>query len=416
MIRLKFVKEGAGDPIELPDGEFSVGSGEQADVSLPDSGLFPEHFRIRVDGGDVHVGRIDIEAYLALDDIEIEESEWQTGQVITAGEDVRIELSETVAEDHPGLPEAGTGPVLVCSVCRTGTAESLCRRHVLAGTISFFCPHCGGRCNDPESGDEAGVESGRSGQGYRNAGQTAHSAAQHETFSSWLWASIGYPVSTLEGRVTMAAGFIMALIYGAAMFVMSFAPLIGAIGSLFLFLMFGGYFIGFLKAVVMNGIRGEDRIDWPDISDIGELSGNCFRVGILVLICFFPMILWLILMPEDSGVMYALGNYSLMAIGLFVFPMGFLAFTLYDTFAVLSPSFLLPSIFRVFGDYLLVWLIAVVGNVIQFASDLLISRFLGDFAAWGIGIMLALYFYVIVFRALGFLYFYNEDRLSWEAL
>ena len=423
MIRIKLKSDDQGQVIELPSGEYRVGSGEDCELFLEDPSLLAKHAIITVDGQETYVRRADLEGYLAIDGLEVEESSWEKGQSATigglefllvaalpdesSGKRMRAKPRSS-ANVHPAGAELDAhDPALECSVCKASTPESQCTIHILQGDMHYFCPHCGGKCVEP------GATSAFSQTGSKSEAEVV-SHRKHDTFKSWLNASLVYPFTSVEGAVILVTGVIFMLIMMVVLFTIQFAGLFGLAAFLIIFFSMGGYFIEFLKSTLLYAAQGMDRLEWPAFDDVGGMVMNVIKTFFLSVLCFLPSILWAFLLPESMAGFKVAGTFILNAVGLIIFPMGFLAFTLCESFGVLNPAFIIPSILRVKGDYFLVWLLAVVGNILQQSLNWVVGTFMHELFASIIGIFAGLYFYVILLRALGYLYFYNQKRLGWD--
>jgi hypothetical protein len=64
---------------------------------------------------------------------------------------------------------------------------------------------------------------------------------------------------------------------------------------------------------------------------------------------------------DSFGLFKQAGMQVMLALGNIVFPTVFLSHTLYDTYRVLNPAFILPSSLKVGSDYMYIWIIMVVG-------------------------------------------------------
>ncbi|MCD8535614.1 MAG: hypothetical protein LR011_12855 [Verrucomicrobia bacterium] len=234
------------------------------------------------------------------------------------------------------------------------------------------------------------------------------------SFKQYFLESIKYPVTTLEGAVVLISGWVFFLLGFGALYLVQHGGIYGVVASISIIIFSGGYFIEFLKDILLHAAQGRDRLEWPGMGDISGLISNFFTMLLLIFLCFFPAILWSLFVLDNLGSFKQAGMQVMLALGNIVFPIVFLSHTLYDTYRVLNPAFILPSILKVWSDYMYIWIIMVVGNSVKLLVSDLVGMVAGDFMKLSISIFVNIYFYVIAVRGLGFLYYFNRSRLGWD--
>jgi hypothetical protein len=94
-------------------------------------------------------------------------------------------------------------------------------------------------------------------------------------------------------------------------------------------------------------------------------------------------------------------------------PMAWLAISTHESIFGLSPHFVLPSILRIPGHYMLVFVELVVLVAINVGLEMLLELVPIPYVGWFISSFLSVYFMMVICRLLGSLYFINRNRLNW---
>lgn len=401
--------------ISLPQGEFDIGAAEDCAIQLESDSLFPYHCRLIVEADRVVASVLEDGAFMSVNDEETSVKQISPGDTLTLGDITFIVLSPV--EEKPrikvALPRGGAGQndhsKFLCSVCGIASALDECRSHTVGYETQIFCPQCGGRCYEQESAGS--IEQTSNG---RKLKSNMGDEKLPDSFSSWLKSSFGYPLH-LEGIVILSTGVLLYSMIKIGIFISSFAGLLGLMAVVLLSLLGGGYYLEFLKSIIIHASKGEDKMDWPTFEGISETAAPFIGTLFLGLLCFIPYICWNIFVPGDSGTFKIVGGYISLIAGCLVFPMAFLGYTLFETFAVINPAFLFPSILRVKGAYFAICSILVMGIVIQRLVEFSVGKLTHPILAGFLGMFVSSYLYVIVVRALGYLYFYKKGDLRWDS-
>jgi hypothetical protein len=226
------------------------------------------------------------------------------------------------------------------------------------------------------------------------------------TFGGEMLAAWKYPFRG-NGAIIMIAGTIFFSIVSVAQ---RFAFTL----SLFIFIMSTGYWMAYAQKVVLASAQGEEEPPtWPDFSDMYHdiIVPFIQAVGLFV-IYLLPFFLAQAFLAEGQpGTILTAG--ALLLIGLFMMPMAWLAISMHDSIAGLSPHFVIPSILRIPGHYFAVFLelVALVAlNVgLQMALDKARLPIIGGL----LNSFLGIYFGLVICRLLGSLYYLNRNRLRW---
>lgn len=220
-----------------------------------------------------------------------------------------------------------------------------------------------------------------------------HEEDDANTFSVDVMAAFLYPVRG-SGVITILIG---ALFYGLA----------SALGLLMILV--GGYYVLFWKAIILKTASGIDHIpNVPDMADVWDDIIKPYLSGIFTLIiCYLPAVLILEYTGSKSLFWIAFAACT------FYLPMAWLAVVMHNNMMALNPVFIVRSITKVFGPYLL----AFIGLVLVFAATEGLEYLFMDenapLAAIYISGLFSLYFMMVVMRILGLIYKHNKDELGW---
>ena len=195
----------------------------------------------------------------------------------------------------------------------------------------------------------------------------------------------------------------------ANIFVITFGPIVvsilpfgGLIGCIFSL-----YACWYLAECVKDSAAGEIRASSVMASsddDLGGMFWSWVNIFGCYLVCFGPAAGYS-LMTERQDITY----WIILASGTFVFPMFFLAVTLFDSNSAWNPFRLIVSIIKTFPQYLL--LTGCLMGVILVFHILPVAS--GGFIVPIIAQIVILYVFLIYAHLIGRLFFKNQDRLDW---
>ena len=177
-------------------------------------------------------------------------------------------------------------------------------------------------------------------------------------------------------------------------------------------ILIGGYFAAYaIKIINAVATGGSELPEWPDFTDIWDSIISPFLFVLAVGgVAFAPAIIYgLFLLPRGAPHVL-LPVFTLW--GVLYLPMGFLAIAIHNNIAALDPIFVMVSIFRVFGRYMVLWLLFVLLAV----AEHLVKAFLGfiPFVSTIVTSFLTLYILTIEMRLLGLIYFTGQKKLRWD--
>jgi hypothetical protein len=233
--------------------------------------------------------------------------------------------------------------------------------------------------------------------------------------------ALGYPFQK-ENRGYLVWGAILFTVPPLVYSLLPGLPYVGLIGTLVEAGIFA-YMILFFQSVLETATRGDERLEWPDLSDAHTLATEVFRIAIPVIISFLPVIAlfvyWTIsgaFRDRESHPVTALRILSLsggMVAGAAYLPMALLAYSFYGETAVVKVWAIVPAIARVWSDYWKVVLLLVGLFLVHGSLAALAFRWPLPIA---VPIAALLFYYTMVagVRAIGLLYRRNRDRLGWE--
>lgn len=189
----------------------------------------------------------------------------------------------------------------------------------------------------------------------------------------------------------------------------------------------------YISVVKTSGVGQKSPPDWPDLSHPTDLGGYFFQWTLAGVSSFFPCILaWVFLWDKvPPPVLYMiLGMGSLL--GIFMYPMSILVTCLYGVGAAFNYPFVVRSIMRIMGEYVMAWvcmlvlgivivLLSVLGSLLGFGTIFagaavggeLVGALLFLIVYELIAMAVSLYGYMVFCRLLGQVYFFSQKKLGW---
>ena len=236
-----------------------------------------------------------------------------------------------------------------------------------------------------------------------------------------------YPLN-VSGIVNMGLFLFTPLLIGVVYsLVLNGIFLVGDFFALFLFALFFGYILYYLRLCVIGSSKGHLRAadvaywQWPDKSELLSQFGMTLAS---IAVCFCPASLYFVL-TERADIVF----WFLFVPGFFFFPMCFLRVCLFDSFDSLNPVSIAGSIYTAFLPYLpLVLLFFIIALGCYFllpplppAGDklesilLYLARFVGYLASFRFAGRMVAFFYLamIASHLLGRFYWFNKHKLNW---
>ena len=159
-----------------------------------------------------------------------------------------------------------------------------------------------------------------------------------------------YPL-TISGLVNIGIFFFTPFLIGIVdRFILGWVWPIGSVISLLLYALFIGYIFYYLSWCVIDSSKGHLRA--PDVKfwqtpDKSDLISQFLLALASLAVCFWPVSVYYIFTERTDLIFW-----SLLGLGVFFFPMSFLAASLFDAIDALNPALIIRSIFRTFVPYL----------------------------------------------------------------
>lgn len=232
--------------------------------------------------------------------------------------------------------------------------------------------------------------------------------------------SVRYPFRG-ENRGYLAVGAALFCIPPMVYSILPSLPYVGLIG-LILEGFILGYMLIFFRSVMETATRGEERLDWPDVTDAQSMAGEVFQMFIPLVISFLPLIglgVYWTLSGAFKGKEGALtpgmvaAGAGLALLGVGYLPMALLAYSFYGETAVVKFWAIGAAIARVAADYFK----AVALLLALFAVHAGVGVIAIRWPAWiFVPTLSAVLYYTMVagMRAVGLIYHRNRERLGWE--
>jgi hypothetical protein len=380
--------------IELQAGVNSLGRGEENDFQIEHPSVGAAHCAVTVqDSGVVITDQGSIQGTF-VDGALIEEATLCSGEVIKLGE-VTLRFQSDTAQSGATFPPAPA-------------ANSACKSHPKA-QASYHCPACGaalcGLCVTTR------MVAGRPGKFCRTCGSECVSlfeevSAVAPRFASLVRGAFAYPFKH-DGLILLGAG---TAFYTFINVVDHFVVLVGTI----LLILGTGYLINYLQRILAASALGDERMpDWPDYSSVGDIFSPYLQFLGALVVSFLPAIL--IAFFGDENLPLGEWHYpAAVVLGCVLFPMAFMAVTLFDSLTALNPLLLVVSILKIPGAYLLAVLILLTGFGLSCLGDLFLTKLMPIPILPGIVSQFAgLYLATVEMRVLGLLYWTKQNELGW---
>jgi len=299
---------------------------------------------------------------------------------------LEAEVQEIATEDGEELqllaepPAAGSTNTIVCPSC--GSYQD----------INLRCIYCGLVFDPPETAPRTALT--------RQA-KKPEAQATPGSFMESLAAAPKYPLAGAGPYVILGGTLFLSL-----MDLIVRLPILGALFALVTI----GYLSAYMVQIVRASADGRSSPpDWPEMGHWGHLLVPLFFVAITWAVSFSPVLLYVMMSGLESR---GIGFWVLIALGIVYFPMAFLALVMTNLLRAITPIFVVPSILRVWRDYL----VACVLMALVYFFSYVARAFVGD-AMPIIGALmsnaLGVYFMLLEMRIIGILFLAHEEELNW---
>jgi hypothetical protein len=396
-----------GQRIELPlrEGLNRVGRVDGNDILVPDESVAESHCEVTVSSGQISVRDLGTTSGTAVNGAFVREGPLLPGETLRVG---NVEFA--LLDDGPPIG----APRLNASAPQSQVSGEVCWSHPTL-PAKWRCSKCGDlACDtcvvDGRSLGVPGVKFCRSCKSHTqrldDPSVDGRRSAAGKTFGGEMLAAWAYPLRR-DGLMIINAGAIFYAIagYGQRM-------LLGI--GLLIYVLTTGYWMAYAQQVVQTSAQGQDDPPtWPDFSNfIDDIILPFIQAAGLTILYLLPALLAWIFLDKDQLITYLIAL-ALLLVALFMMPMAWLAISMHESILGLSPHFVLPSILRIPGQYMLIFVevvILVAINVgLEFVLELMPIPFIGPL----ISSFLSVYFMMVLCRLLGSLYFLNRKRLNW---
>jgi hypothetical protein len=380
--------------IELQPGVNSLGRGEENDFRIEHPSVSAAHCAVTVqDSGVVITDHGSIQGTF-VDGGLIDEAALRSGQVIKLGEVVlrfESEISQSGATAPP-MSAANSAckshPKALasyhCPACDAALCDLCLTTRMVAGRPGKFCRACGGEC--VPLFEEVPPVAPR--------------------FASLVGSAFTYPFKH-DGLILLGAG---TAFYTFINVVDHFVVLVGTI----LLILGTGYLINYLQRILAASALGDERMpDWPDYSSVADIFTPYLQFAGALAVSFSPAILIAIFGAENLP-LSAWHYPAALVLGCVLFPMAFLAVTLFDSLTALNPLLLVVSILKIPSAYLFAVLILLTGVGVSWLGDLFLTKLMPIPILPGIvSQFVGLYLATVEMRVLGLLYWTKQGELGW---
>jgi hypothetical protein len=395
--------DGSVTELLLHSGVNRVGRGENNQILVPDPSVSTQHCEVRVENGNVLVQDLGSTNGTAIDGKPLQEGMLRPGGVLRLG-NVEFRLKG----DEVAIPTTR----ILAAPQAAGSSAGVCLNHTNTAA-EWRCSKCGALfCNQCiTDGRKLGISGVKfcplcSSKADSVKAPSVQRTAVQKTFGAEMLAAWKYPFRG-NGFIILIAGTIF---FALAGFAQNFMFLIG--GLIFVFTT--GYWLAYAQNVVSSSANGDDKPPaWPDLSDfIHDILMPFFQGTALFVIYLLPFFLALWKLPEEEPLSLIIAG-GLLLLALFMMPMAWLAVSMHESIAGVSPHYVLRSILRIPGQYAIVFIELVILVIINIGLGWRLDQMQIPIIPWLLNSFLGLYFMMVMCRILGVLYYLNRNRLSW---
>ena len=391
--------------IPLAPGVTSLGRGPENNALLDHPSVADAHCRITVTNAGILIKDLGSGATF-VDERAVDETVLLPGQTVRLGD---VVMRFEAGADRPppiALPvnarcgiHRRSAARYICPQCEGTFCELCVSTRPVEGQATPFCRKCSAECTPlPPPALEEPAPAG---------------------FLRELRGAFAYPFNG-DGKVVLVAGTMIFLILDV---VSRFSSIFAIVIGVFML----GFLICHLERILAGSAEGENEVpDLPDISNLDDLSSPMLQFLAPFALCFGPSILLEILAgvevidaARSPWFGYALLGTNLL--GCVVFPMAFLAVTVFNSLGALNPLLIVPAILKIPLEYLFVVILLACGvgllTVVLMAGvfgSSLLSRFIPiPFLPTIIASFAMIYFLSVDMRILGILYWTRKEKLGW---
>lgn len=415
--------------MQLKPGPNQIGREPENDFQINHPSISGSHCQIVVEDGGVRLRDLGSSNGTFVNSAQVDEATLRSGDHVQLGavdmvfesgdaaEMTPVEApSPSLTAEEPPIPP----PITVLSV-----ADAFCKFHPKS-PAHYFCRKCNKffceLCVNTRQ-----TSGGGSARFCRTCGIACAPVRAHVTrdtrpagFYSQLPGAFAYPFKG-DGLFLLVAGTIFFVIVNYARRFAAFAGLFGMGGLVLLTVFATGYMVAYMQAILKTSAMGEKNMpDWPDFTDFGtDILAPFLQFLGTMLVCFGPTIALVFLVPWSDPMKWL---YVLLALvlGGAVFPMAFLAVTMFDTLGALNPLLIVPSILKVPLAYLVTLAMFGAIFVANWAAFTLLSMVLPiPIVPEIIGSFADLYLTAVEMRILGLLYLSQhvfQERFDFRSL
>ena len=383
--------------IPLQRGVTTMGRDNDNHHAFDDPSVSGNHFQLSVTNAGTIVRDLGSTNGTFVDDHRIDEAILLPGQTIRAGEVVmRFEADYGTEEARPAAAKPPSGGNAFCQTHPKNPARFLCPKcHLLLcekcvttrtarGQRKKLCLTCWVECIhlDPP----------------------APTVVERKPFLPQIPGAFLYPLQG-DGPFLLVGG---AVFFGVMGLIAAFTFIWGLV----LRFVLTGYLIVYAREILRNSADGDDRMPpWPDLERASEYLTPVLEFVGAGIVSFAPAIA-LRFFPNTPG--YEPLLWTAVILGCIYYPIAVTGVTMFDSMGGVDPRLVIPSIFRIPLQSLLVSAVLAA----SFGLIVLIQWLIGNVLRIPIlpaliGGILQIYFMAVAMRLCGLLYHAEEKKLAW---
>ncbi len=285
----------------------------------------------------------------------------------------------------------------------------------------FFCPHCQVHfCELCVASRPGGARTGKycrrcSNECVAMNVQLVPAADPKANFFAAVPAAFVYPFKNATGILFLVFG---TMVFSVFEIVLGFSTIRGWYLKVFIL----GYTFAYMQKIIHAAAQGEDDPPgWPDITEfVQDLLVPGLQLLGTIVVCFGPAValaIWVTVKAVSGNgpsPEMALLIIPVALFGMVYFPMAVLAVAMYDSVLAVSPLVVVPAMFKVPLEYLVVLIVGGLTVVARLLGAVLLPKIIPLIVVPSlVGMFFGLYFLTVLMRLLGLMYYAKRQKLDW---
>lgn len=384
--------------VNLRPGTNRFGRASSNDFQIEHPSVSSTHCEIIFENDSIRIHDLGSTNGTYLNGKQIHEAVLRTGQCFQLGAvelvletgSVSVPRSPSVCAKHPRIIAS-----VECRKCEKTFCDLCITTRIVGAVVKKFCRVCHEECS------------------LVNLDPAAHQTDDQRELAL-LSNALRYPIQR-GGWVLLLGGSFLFFIIDIAVAGIGMGTPTSAAFALVFGVLAAGYLFAFLQQIITSTSLGEEKMPgWPDFTEIWQDMIQPFRLlwGLFAC-CFGPANICWYFAYNGSDLAEKLQT-PLIVSGFLYLPMALTAVAMSDCLSSLNPVFILGSICKVPGQYLVACLLLALIIGLKWLAQVALARILPwFFVRYLISAAILLYFLIVEMRILGLMYLWNRRKLAW---